>query len=415
MKAWATDDPGDAVPPPASISDYSRSAPTIILAAGAPLRATPFVWRDPRTIPPRQWLFGKHYVRRYVSATIAPGGVGKSSQSLVEAVSMASGRALLGGADPKMLRVWIWNGEDPAEETERRLLAILQHYGLEADDIGDRLFTDSGRTTPLIVATKLRDSVIVAEPLVSEIVREIRENRIDVMIIDPFVSSHAVPENDNGAIDRVAKTWARIADETGCAVELIHHVRKPSNGTHGDFTVDDARGAVALIGAVRSARVLNGMSKEDAEAAGVPVEQRRSYFRVDDGKSNMQPPLDKAVWRKLVGVPLDNATADDPGDWVGVVTAWTMPGVFDGLTTSDLDKVQAKIASGEWAENVQASNWAGYAVAEVLEVDVQAEAGKQRIKTLLKTWISNKALRVDRQHSARDGRERPMIVVGERS
>ncbi len=378
--------------------------------------ASPFVWRDPKSIPPRQWLYGKHYVRSYVSATVAPGGLGKSSNSLIEAVSMVSGRALLGGPAPKQLRVWVWNGEDPLDETERRVAAILLHYRLSGgEDIADRLFIDSGRTSPLILATKLRDQVIVAEPLVDELVREIREKRIDVLIIDPFVSSHAVPENDNGAIDRVAKTWARIADATGCAVELIHHVRKPANGSDAEFTVDDARGAVSLIGAVRSARVLNAMSKPEAEKAEIPPEQRRSYFRIDDGKTNMKPPLDKAKWRKLVSVPLDNRTDDDEGDWIGVVTPWEMPGALDGVSMADVSRVQDRIAQGEWAQNEQANDWAGHAIAEVLEIDADSEGGKQRIKTLLRAWVTGGALKIERRHDSRKGREKPFVVVGARA
>ena len=61
-----------------------------------------------------------------------------------------------------------------------------------------------------------------AEPVVHRLIEEIRRNQIDVVIVDPFVSTHAVSENDNPAIDRVAKTWARIAHETNCAIELVH-------------------------------------------------------------------------------------------------------------------------------------------------------------------------------------------------
>ena len=41
---------------------------------------------------------------------------------------------------------------------------------------------------------------------------EILERRIDLLILDPFVSCHDVPENDNGAVDRVTKTWAALAE-----------------------------------------------------------------------------------------------------------------------------------------------------------------------------------------------------------
>ena len=49
---------------------------------------------------------------------------------------------------------------------------------------------------------------------------------IDAVIVDPFVSCHRVPENDNGGMDVVAKAWARIARDANCAVELVHHVQE---------------------------------------------------------------------------------------------------------------------------------------------------------------------------------------------
>jgi hypothetical protein len=43
-----------------------------------------FVPFDPATLPPRQWLYGRHYLRQTVSATVAPGGYGKSTLDMVE-------------------------------------------------------------------------------------------------------------------------------------------------------------------------------------------------------------------------------------------------------------------------------------------------------------------------------------------
>jgi hypothetical protein len=377
------------------------------------IRASLFECPDPSSIRPRRWLHGRHYVRSYVSGTIASPGIGKSTLVNVEGCAMASGRDLLGVPVRQPLRVWILNLEDPREETERRLAAVCLHYGLTRDDLGDRLFTDSGRDMPITLAEKVRDRLVVHDGVADEIVREIRNRGIDVLIVDPFVSSHRVPENDNGAIDAVVKTWARIADECSCSIELIHHVRKPGNGQSGAFTVDDARGAGALIGAVRSARVLNVMTAEEAARADIRPEERQRYIRVDNGKANMQPPLEKAVWRKLISVGLNNATPDEDEDWVQVVTAWSMPGLFDGLSASDLRKVQDVIRSGSWAENVQASNWAGYAISQALDLPDTSAADKQRLKDLLRAWVASGALKIDRQHDARNGRDKPVVVVGD--
>jgi AAA domain len=59
--------------------------------------AQPFKWPDPATIPPRQFLFGRHYQRKTVSATIGGGGRGKTTLGTLELVSMACGRNLLTG------------------------------------------------------------------------------------------------------------------------------------------------------------------------------------------------------------------------------------------------------------------------------------------------------------------------------
>jgi hypothetical protein len=43
------------------------------------IAATPFVAVDPTRIPSRGWLYDRHYIRKFVSATIAGGGVGQVS------------------------------------------------------------------------------------------------------------------------------------------------------------------------------------------------------------------------------------------------------------------------------------------------------------------------------------------------
>jgi hypothetical protein len=87
----------------------------------------PYVWRAPETLPMRRWLYGKHYIRKYISATIGAGGRGKSSLDLVEAVAMTTGINLVGVPVPGRLRVAYW-GEDPVDEIDRRVGAILKHF-----------------------------------------------------------------------------------------------------------------------------------------------------------------------------------------------------------------------------------------------------------------------------------------------
>jgi len=75
------------------------------------IKLKPFVWEDPALIPPGRFIYSHHYVREYVSATLAPGAVGKSSLSAVEALCIATNKALLGVIPNEQCNVFIWNGE----------------------------------------------------------------------------------------------------------------------------------------------------------------------------------------------------------------------------------------------------------------------------------------------------------------
>jgi hypothetical protein len=144
----------------------------------------------------------------------------------------------------------------------------------------------------------------------------------------------------------------------------------------------------------------------DDEAAKAGAENRRYYFRVNDGKSNLAPPVEKADWYKFASVEIGN------GDNVGVVTRWKWPDAFEGVTVADLRKVQDAIASGRWRESSQAKDWAGNAVARVLRLDATNKAHKAKITALLKTWTANGMLRVV---EAQDEKRmmRSFIEVGE--
>ena len=169
------------------------------------LRATSYEWQEPASIPPRQWLYGAHYVRRYVTTTVAPGGTGKSSLALVEAIAMVTSLPLLGFQPRKPLKVWYWNGEDPLDEIDRRIAAICKHFNIDAARIGGRLYRDSGRDAPIIVARRLNEQTIINVPIVESVTQELLEKQIDCLILDPFVSTHGVPKTTTAPSNRLPR------------------------------------------------------------------------------------------------------------------------------------------------------------------------------------------------------------------
>ncbi len=372
----------------------------------APIRATPFVWRDPLSIPPRPWVYGRHMIRKQVSVTVAPGGVGKSSLTLVEALCLASGRQLLGEWVPQEpLRAWVYNLEDPREEMERRVIGAMIHHGIRPEEIGDRLYLDTGRERALCTAVEVKGEVSIVKPEIDALAEAILERGIDVLIVDPFVSSHRVSENSSGAIDLVAKEWARLADRCNCAIELVHHTRKTGGA---EATTEDGRGSTALMGAARSGRVLNKMSADLREQAGVK-DDPATIFGIDRDKANLAP-AGARQWVRMASVDLGQ------GDHVGVAEPWEWPDTFAGIRREDLlavqNEVERRCKSGRPPRFSDQSglDWVGHIVAEFLTLD--AEDDKKRIKKIIADWIKSGAL-VKAELEDEHRKKRPCVEVGE--
>ena len=100
---------------------------------------------------------------------------------------MASGRSLLGTRPSKPLRVWYWNGEDPAEEIQRRVEATCLAFDVDPASIEDRLFVESGRRTEIVLASQGRSGTLLASVAADALTDALRRASIDVLILDPFV------------------------------------------------------------------------------------------------------------------------------------------------------------------------------------------------------------------------------------
>lgn len=413
------------LPPKGDIMDWDGTAEELrsladdILAKSADdlpgegqvsITATPFAWTNPATIPLRPWVYGRWLLRNTITAVVAPGGVGKSALMASTVLALATGRELLGKTvwgGPQ--RVWYWNLEDDGEELSRQIHAAALKHGVSPEDCGERLFVDSGLDgTTLCIAVEDRDGFRILQPVVEALVAELRARKIDVLIVDPFVSSHAVSENNNNAIDAVAKEWGRVAKQANCSIVLVHHTRKLAGQK---VTAEMSRGAVALISAARSTLVLNRMDSDEADRFGIESDKdRRRHFNVQDDKHNRTPP-EAAEWYRIEGVDLGNGDDEHDGDNIGVVVRWTPPDAFDGLSVQHLYEVQQRLAAGDWADNVQASDWAGIAVAEVIGANLDNKADKARVKSLLRSWKETGALKVDHRDTSK-GRTKPFLVVG---
>jgi hypothetical protein len=383
-----------------------------------PFEPIPFTWRDPEHIKRRPWLYAKHYIRGYVSVTIGRRGNGKTTRAIAEILSMVTGRDLLNVGSPnvpeKPLQVW-YIGEDTRDEIERRIVAACVHYGITEQDISGRLFFNSVFEMPLEarkVATLQKGAAVTRNQAVIDALKTgIAEQQADVLVLDPLKKFHGVKENDNDQMDEVMVIFSEIAMITSVSIEILHHTRKPSAGNaNAPMTIDDGRGADAIVAAARSARIINGMLVKEASSLGISPSDGWQYARIDNGKANMVPP-GKAIWARMASESLPC------GESVGVLEPWKLPDAFEGITTADLELAQQLAQTGAYRADSRAADWFGYALAKQLNIPIafggnNSPADVAKIKIILKTWIKNGGLRVEEGTDEGQRKPRKFILPG---
>jgi AAA domain len=369
--------------------------------------------REFTTIPHRHWLHAGHYIRGQVVMTIAPGGYGKTSLVLCNAIEMVTGRGLLGPPPTGgSVRVAYWNAEDPDEEIERRIAAICIRYGIDPKSLKGDLFLGSTLKGGRRLATIDRQgNVSFDDKLLTEIEQIIMANQIECLILDPLIAFHAVPESDNVSMEKVIKSGiGGLAERTNCCIELSQHTRKSTQGQTGELTADDSRGAGAIVNACRSVRVLNRMTESEAEMAKIEPEERRHYLRVSRDKTNLAPP-GKATWIRLVPVELPNGEAGRPGDKVQAVEPWDHPQPFDNVTADDMRWMRDCVRDGDYRRDVRSADWVGRPLAQRLGLDPDDKGDRKRLGTILNAWFANGALATEiRKDDQRKKRE--FVVPG---
>jgi hypothetical protein len=370
----------------------------------------PYQFPDPAKIPPREWLLGKHYIRGAVGADIGAPGRCKSTTVLTECVGMAAGRDLFNGRPLQKgpLHCAYLNGEETQDELDRRVAAICQHFNIAPADCAGRLWVIATREKPIRVATTGQNGAVISTDVVNALKDWCDQRQLDVLACDPLVSFHYVRENSNEDMDLVCKEAFAVIAGTTRAVDLVHHPRKLAPG-ESTTTVDDARGASAILAAVRVARTFNFMTTAEAAQLGIPEEERRRHVRIDNGKAS-QGPLGTATWVKIKVENLPN------GDEVAVASPWDPPNPFDGVTTTDVEVAVKLARSNEYRADSRSPKWFGYALAERLNIAVAYGADNDpkdlaRLNTIIKTWLKNKVLAID-ERKDEQSKKRKFIVPG---
>ena len=362
---------------------------------------------------PRRWIFEGLLIRKYVSAFIGPGGVGKSSLAIAVGMSVALGKSLLAldHDDPHKIHkrgpVLYWNLEDPLEELLLRISGELKCRGINKAEIGANFLAMSGRDFPLnLVTTDAKASCDRRD--ITPIVQLLRDLGIILLIIDPYGNAHSGNPNDNAHMTAVLDQLRLIAEQADCAVLIVHHFRK--GGQSGD--AEASLGAVMTTNGCRVVDSITAMTEDEAKALGIDPTKRRSYVKRSNAKLNLSAAPDECEWYRFDGVSLDNVTDEYPdGDNVGVLTRWKALSPLLGLTWSDVSDILDQIDIGMGGEYYTSdpkskTRWVGALMMERLGLD------DQQAKSLIKEWIKAGILAKDKYISQeRHGQDTQRLVV----
>jgi hypothetical protein len=371
-------------------------------------------------LPQLEWVYGRVRVRKYVSALFSPGGGGKTSLLTAEALDMVSGRDLMGLGHRKQLRVWYINTEDPRDLVIRQFETAAALHRITNDDIGDRLMISNGRDSSFVVAQEdRRTGLRFNKPVIAGLLEVADEFKPDSIILDPFVSTHEINENDNGAIQRVASLWVTIADQLNCSIDLAHHVVKAD----GPVTANSGRGGGALKDKARIVRVVNPMTLEQASKWGVQPADRREYFNAAVDKGNLTK-VGTGGWYHIESVALGNgAGLAEPQEHAPAVKRWYPPDAdplevaaakLAELGDEHLASVLIGIDNRDCRYDPQSKDWAGHEVGFVLGVDTNDKGNaeqKKEIQALIDAMILTGILAKDTRRDPVARRSVDYVVV----
>lgn len=362
---------------------------------------------------PRQWIYGRSLIRGMLSVLGGTGGVGKTSFVMQVAISIAADRSFLAAYDGDPAHriyephgtVMYYSLEDPMDDLIRQVSAILKYRDMPARLIWDRLILQSGRDLPLIVATQ-DDKGRLVRCDIDAIVAYLVENKVDVLVVDPFANSFDGGEGTESSADTmkiICDQWRLVAHRANCAIWLLHHFRK--GGMAGE--ADAFRGSTTLQNAARIMETLTTMTPNEAEELRVDKADRRHHMRLENAKMNLGP-ASEGAWLKFVPVPLGNATEKYPqGDIIGVVTRWTAtPCVITWTAVKGaLEQIQSGYNGVLYSPAPKAHDrWAGRVVMSWLNCN------RDKATEVLDDWIGKGVLYTDEIKDASRHTRRVVLV-----
>jgi RecA-family ATPase len=173
--------------------------------------------------PARDWAVEGLIPMNQPHLTTGHGAIGKSLLELMRAVAHVLGKPWL-GMDVKQGPVIYLSCEEEADEFERRLTAILDHYGAYFADIIGKLYivTYAGAENCLLATSDLK-GVVKKTPLYDKLLAEALRLKPVAIFIDTLTDVYAGNEIDRSQVTQFIKLLQSLAMQAKCSVSILAH------------------------------------------------------------------------------------------------------------------------------------------------------------------------------------------------
>lgn len=256
--------------------------------------------------PTLDWVFEPCIPAGKVTLLAGAGGSSKSFLALTLALQLAVGDEFGAFKPASTGKALMLVGEEDKDDIHRRLRAILKarmYTVKQCKSIEERVGVVPVRGLDWRLVYHDESGDVQETDRVDYLIDEVCGlGDVRLVVLDPLVAFNGAAENDNMEMSRLMFTLDRIADRTGAAVVVLHHVSKGGQvASLNDSTQAVIRGASALVDNARSAILLARMPRSDAPLYGLTAEQAGRYVVMRVVKNNYGPHVPDQIFSVEAG------------------------------------------------------------------------------------------------------------------
>lgn len=223
------------------------------------LAVRPVLLAELLCVPPEPEIIVESLLLMDACGFVAPGGTGKTTLAIYEAIHIILGRELWQRRVSKPGRILFLTAEDSRQIVTTRLNHICKTLELtpaEFEIVADGFYIeDLSMIGARLVGTDPKSGAIRATKLVSEIVDRYRDLALSLVHLDPASLLGPGEQSGNDGMSELMRAARRIAGETRAACQIVHHVAQAvaRNGIQDQYA---GRGGTAFADNSRGQRQL---------------------------------------------------------------------------------------------------------------------------------------------------------------